>query len=942
MAVQHGGLRNFLLSMQAAPGFGGEETLLSVTTVSFDIFGLEAYLPLVSGGRLALASSGAAADPAALRALLAAHGVTAMQATPATWRMLIDGGWTGSAGLKMLVGGEALPGALAREMLRRGGALWNLYGPTETTIWSSIRPVAEEDGAAATVSIGRPIANTRFYVLDGQQRPAPIGVPGELHIGGDGLARGYLNRPELTAEKFIEVDLAKMLPDPVGGGLPPSFSVRHEESQNLAAKAAPTAFRERLYKTGDLVRYRQDGDVEFLGRLDHQVKIRGYRIELGEIEAALCAQEGVREAVVVALGEGVERQLAAYVTGEAGLDGAGLREALKAGLPAYMVPSAIVVLERLPLTPNGKIDRRSLPEPGCPASGAADLPLQSGSEHQLAALWSALLRREVNSRAAQFFDLGGHSLLATRLVSRIRDHFGIGMPLRVLFEHPVLGDLAAWLDRQQREGTLRIAVTPESAPRVLSHAQQRLWFLAQLEGESATYNMPAAVRLRGTLDLPALRQTFIRLDARHESLRLCFPECDGEPALQVRAPGDPLEVYDLSPLPEAEREAELQRRVLAHAARPFDLQNGPLLRLELLILDGDTQVLMFNMHHIISDGWSMGVLLREWRDLYGAQRRGEDAELPALPIQYADYAAWQRQWLQGERLREQLEYWNGQLSGAPQLLELPADFARPAVQSHRGAHLQSRLPAGLSRQIKHLSQQQGCTLFMTMLAAFNLLLSRYSGQDDLLVGTPIANRTHSQTENLIGLFVNTLVLRTRIAEQDSFISLLAQVRENALGAYAHQDVPFESLVEALNPPRSLGHSPLFQVMFGLQNATEDILAMPGLEVSVLPSPHVISKFDLTLGVNECEEGLVCGWEYGTALFDAATIQRMAAHFEILLQQLVAAPAAPLAAHSLLSAPERAQLSAWNATAFPVPDIPVHQLFEEQVKRTPQAQAVVFA
>ncbi|HSG41035.1 MAG TPA: amino acid adenylation domain-containing protein, partial [Thermoanaerobaculia bacterium] len=617
--IPHAALSNFLASMAERPGLGSGDVLLSVTSLSFDIAGLELYLPLLAGGRIVLASREEAADGHALRELIAASGATVMQATPATWRLLLEAGWEGGEGLVALCGGEALPPSLAASLRARTRALWNVYGPTETTVWSTAEEVGE-----GPITIGRPIANTAVYVMDAWGQPSPAGVPGELLIGGAGLARGYLERPELTAERFV--------PDPSGEGT-------------------------RLYRTGDLARFRADGRLDHLGRLDHQVKVRGFRVELGEIEAELGRHPEVTAAVVVAR----EDRLVAYVVGDAPAEA--LRESLKSRLPAYMVPSAFVFLEALPLTPNGKVDRKALPEPG---AGTAELlagPL-TPAEELLAGIWCDVLGLERVGVHQDFFELGGHSLIATRVASRVRDVFGVEMHLRWLFETPTVSGLAARLGEARLDEVVRPPLRPVSREGALplSFAQERLWFLDRLEPGSAAYNMSAALRLDGVLDISALARTLDEIARRHEVLRTTFAEDARGPA-QVIHPAGPagLEVRDLSGLPEDEREGETRRLAIEDQRRPFDLAAGPLLRACLLRLADEEHVLLFSVHHIVSDGWSMGVLVREVGALYRAFRAGEPSPLPELPVQYADYAHWQRSWLQGEPLAERVAWWRGRL-----------------------------------------------------------------------------------------------------------------------------------------------------------------------------------------------------------------------------------------------------------------------------------------
>ncbi|HEX8202153.1 MAG TPA: amino acid adenylation domain-containing protein, partial [Isosphaeraceae bacterium] len=652
--VPHAALGNFLQAMRTLLGVTARDALLAVTTLSFDIAGLELFLPLIVGARVELVPREVAADGARLAARVDEPGVTFLQATPATWRLLLEGGWAGKPALTMLCGGEALPRALADRLLDKGAALWNLYGPTETTIWSSAARVEPGEGA---VPIGRPIANTQLYVLDARLRPVPVGVTGELYIGGAGVARGYLRRPALTAERFV--------PDPFG-------------------KAAGA----RLYRTGDLARWRPDGSLDCLGRIDHQVKIRGFRVELGEIEAALLRHPAVRAAVVVAREDASgEQALVAYTVADPGAEiaAADLRRGLHEALPEYMVPSAFVALEALPLTPNGKVDRGALPPPGAARVEAEGpyVPPRGPIEEALAGIWGELLGRDRIGVHENFFDLGGHSLTATQLLARLRDTFAVEPSLRDFLEGPTVAGLARLVERELTAGA-GLEVPPiepvgRDGPLPASFAQQRLWFLDQLEPGSAAYNIPVAVRLAGRLDVGALGRALAEVVRRHEALRTTFASEGGVPR-QVIAPAQALAlpVTDLTDLPESDRRAEALRRLRAEAARPFDLARGPLVRAGLFRLGEAEHVVAVTMHHIVSDGWSIGVLVREVAALYDAFRRGAPSPLPEPALQYADYAAWQRRWLQGEVLQTQLDYWAGQLAGVP-ALELPADRPRPSV-----------------------------------------------------------------------------------------------------------------------------------------------------------------------------------------------------------------------------------------------------------------------
>ncbi|PZN81911.1 MAG: non-ribosomal peptide synthetase, partial [Candidatus Methylumidiphilus alinenensis] len=655
-------------------------------------------------------------------------------------------------------------------------------------------------------------------------------------------------------------------------------------------------------------------------------------------------------------------------------------------LPDYMVPSVFVPLESMPLTPNGKIDRKALPAPKFAATAGLNLPA-TPTEDLLAALWTGVLKRESIGRQDNFFELGGHSLLATKLVARIREAFQVELPIRAVFEHPRLSELAAAIDAAT--GAVRLPPIERQAadaPRVLSFAQQRLWFLDQFEGQaSATYNMPMALRLSGALNVDALRHSLHWLLERHESLRYCFPAQDGQATVRI-LPMEALEalhVHDLrqlddfcaclppfakacpefaewggqggfaaetfmiaegkSPLtPLLQRGELVQALAMAHAVAPFDLARGPLFKADLLLLADNQSVLLLNMHHIASDGWSMGVFIRDWQHAYTAFAQGGQPDLPPLVIQYSDYAFWQRQWLQGEVLQQQVDYWKQKLVGMSELLELPTDQPRPPQQSYQGADYCHSLPATLSLAINQLSKQQSVTVFMTLLAAFKLLLSRYSRQNDICVGSPIANRTHGHTEDLIGFFVNTLVLRSQLDPEQSFIELLQATRQTCLDAYAHQDLPFEMLVDTLKPTRSMSHSPLFQVMFVLQNNETAELELPGLEFGFLETDYPVAKFDLTLSI-AVQGGQFHGyWEYATDLFEAKTVERMAAHFEALLDALTSNPQQAIGTVPMLTEGEIRQLQAWNDTKTDYPqDKTIVDLFEAQVGATPDNIAVIF-
>jgi amino acid adenylation domain-containing protein len=825
-------------------------------------------------------------------------------------------------------GGEVLPVALVEGLLSKLDVnLHNLYGPTETcidaTFWNCQREIY-----AQIVPIGRPISNTQLYILDQNLQPLPIGVPGELHIGGAGLARGYLNRLELTQEKFI--------PKPFG-----------------------TYPGSRIYKTGDLARYLPDGNIEYLGRIDNQVKIRGFRIELGEIEAVLNQRDDVQVACVIAREDNGNKRLVGYIVPSSQMTCtvSELPQFLKTKLPDYMVPNIFVMLDSLPLTPNGKINRGALPVPDLQGQGTDKyVAPRTPTEEILSLIWAQVLKLELVGIHDNFFTFGGHSLLATQLVSRIRTNFKVELPLRSLFAAPTVAELSPHIQRLQQQ-ELELTSPPilpraENAELPLSYAQQRLWFLDQLQPNSALYNIPITLRLVGNLNQAALEQSLEEIIHRHEALRTNFITVDGKPLQIIQtATSWTVSVVNFRHLSISEQQIAAQQLAQEQVIEPFDLAKQTLVRATLVVLSETEHILLLCMHHIVSDGWSMGVFVQELAALYNAYLIGQPANLALLPIQYADFAIWQRKWLVGDVLQRQLSYWLQQLKDAPALLVLPTDRPRPAVQTFAGAYQDFALSVELTQGLMQLSQQQGCTLFMTLLAAYDVLLYRYTGTEDILVGTPIANRDRSEIEGLIGFFVNTLVMRSNLSENPSFLSLLTRVRSMALSAYAHQNLPLEMLVEALQPERDLSHTPLFQVMFALQNPYLSEVELSGLSISSLPIQGATAKFDITLVMENTGTsttlstgtGLVGVWEYNTDLFDASTIERMTGHFVTLLSSIVANPLSQISQLPLLTEVERQQLLIeWNNTQVNYPvDQCIHQLFEEQVERTPDAVAVVF-
>ncbi|GII66112.1 hypothetical protein Skr01_61970 [Sphaerisporangium krabiense] len=870
--IEHRSVVNLIRALTEEAGLTAEDRLLAVTTLAFDIAVLELLGPLSCGACVVLADGSAVTDGRALTRLLERSGATVMQATPSLWRMLLDGGWPGDPGLRVLCGGEALPPELLGRLLPVVGRVWNVYGPTETTVWS-LTAVLESSAVSGPVPIGGPIANTRLYVVDADLEPVPLGVPGELLIGGHGVARGYVNLPGLTAERFV--------PDPFGdepGG--------------------------RLYRTGDLARHRPDGSLEFLGRLDHQVKLRGHRIEPGEIENVLLLHPKIGAAAVTLREDrpGEQRLVGYFTTAGSGTPTAELRQWLGERLPEYMVPAILVELDALPMTANGKIDRRTLPAPGRVRPeqlGGAYVAPRSEEERRLVELFADVLDLPAGEVGAEddFFVLGGQSLLAVALVARVCAAFDVDLPLSALFTARTAAALLPMI-RESRpaeaaaddQDFFTIPRAPRDEALALAPAQERLWFFEKLRPGTPAYNEPLAFRLGGRLDAGALRDALGDVVARHEALRTVFPSVGGRPRQVVKDElAVPWSVTDVAGLswPEVVARAEEETRA------PLDLATGPLIRARLLRLSATDHLLVVTVHHIVFDGWSLGVFMRELGEFYAARRSGRAADLPGLPIQYGDFAVWQREWLGDGVLDDLLDYWRDRLAGAPPVLELPADRPRPAVQSHRGTHESLAVPAEVLRDLRELCGREEVTMFMVLLAAFTVLLARYSGQTDVVVGTPAANRNRVEVEPLIGFFVNTLVLRTDLSGDPTATELLDRVRDTALGAYANQDIPYAELVKALRPPRDPSRSPLVQVMFALANTPEHEPEFPGLTVEPVDVEQGVARFDLSLLVKERDDGIAVALEYCVDLFDQDTARRILADYRAIVTGMARTPDAPI-------------------------------------------------
>jgi amino acid adenylation domain-containing protein len=906
-------------TMPIGPG----DRVAQASNASFDAAVFEIWGALFHGATLVGIDRDVLLSAPRLGQALREQGITHLYQTAALFNQHVREQVDVYAGLRQLVfGAEAVGTESVRRMLREGkpGRVLHEYGPTEATVWCTLEEVEEVAEDAPTVLIGKPIPNARAYVLDPAGEPLPLGVPGDLCIGGDGVVRGYLGRPALTAERFV--------PDP--------FAVE------------PGG---RMYRTGDRARWRAEGKLEFLGRLDDQVKIRGFRIEPGEVESAIAAYPGVREArVMMREDQPGDKRLVAYVVGIADADE--LRAHLRQGLPEYMVPQAIVALERLPLNANGKVDRKALPLPEYASAEEAYVAPRTPTEEVLAGIWAELLVRERVGAEENFFDVGGHSLLATRVAARVRGVFGVELPLRTLFERSVLSELAAEIDRLRGTGAAAgadageraIAPAAREGDLPVTFAQERLWFVDALDPGSPVYAIPFSYRITGALDDDALRRALAELVRRHEPLRTTLPSVDGAPVQRIAPPPADfdLPVADLRHLPQDERRAEAGRLAAEASQHRFDLARGPLFRASLVRVADDDHRLLLNLHHAIGDGWSLGVLLEELSAIYGAFSRGEASPLPEPALQYADYAVWQREQLAGEALERQLSYWRRALDGAPALLELPTDRPRPPVESHRGEVEQLFVSSELMAEVNALARREGATLFMVLVSALDVVLGRLAGQEDVVVGTPIAGRTRAETDRMVGLFLNSLALRTDLSGDPSFRELLGRVRETTLDAYAHQDLPFERVLEEVRPERSLAHAPVFQVMLNLLNFQDGAFRAEGLEVAGggTGTGQVSSKFDLTLYVGERDGGIYVNLVYAADLFDAPRMRALLAQLEGVLRQAVAAPETRVGALSLATEAARGVL--------PDPARPleaedwggaVHETFAARATATPDALAV---
>ncbi|GAA0717909.1 amino acid adenylation domain-containing protein [Dokdonella soli] len=913
--VPHRSASNFLTTMQRVPGIGADDRLVSVTTLSFDIAFMELMLPLSAGAEIVIAGHDDVRDGAALRKLVEQSAATMMQATPAGWRILVDSGWRGHAGFRAVSGGEPLPVDLAEALLQRCGEVWNGYGPTETTVYSTYWRVAEPRNG---IFIGRPVGNTSVRVLDAGGALCPLGVPGELYIGGDGVALGYLNRPELDAERFV--------PDPFG--------------------TQPGA---RRYRTGDRGRWHSDGQIEHLGRLDFQVKVRGYRIELGEIEANLAAAPGVARAVAVAREDRAgDVRLVAYVVAREGasLDETALRTQLKARLPDYMVPQHILLLDAIPLLPNGKIDRKALPAPQRPASAASErIAPRDEREQRVATAMEEILVLPGLGIHDDFFALGGHSLLAAQLTARLNREFGVSLSFRTLFDAPTIAGLASAIGAQLddrdaiKADPITRRVDQTRAP--LSLMQQRLWFLEEMNPGRVTYNAPSAHRLRGHLDEAAFERAFAAMVQRQPVLRTAIRR-DGDQLMQVVEPIIDLELFpaeDLSALPVNEREAVLMRRLQELTDTPFDLTRAPLFRARMFRLGTDDHALFFMPHHIIWDGWSFDLLYVELTEAYRAILADRQPTLPALPVSYGDFAEWHARWLEGPQLQAQLAFWRERLTQVGEPRSLPTDKPRRPGMSGEGRTEWIRVPKEQTEAMHSVARSADATLNMTLLALYYVLLHGSTGQRDLVIGTPVRGRNHAEVESVMGYFTNLVPLHVSVNPALPFVDFVREVKRVVIDSFGNPDVPLEYLQRELKV-RHGGGALLYQALFSFQDARQRVTDWGGLSHEQILLFQRGATEDLGLWFLENASGMIGGVTYNADILRADTACMLRERYLDLLARVIADARQPIASLTRISDADLAQIKRWNvpATDLPAPAC-IHALFEAQMDRAPASTAV---
>ncbi len=906
--IEHHSAVNLLNSMAKKPGFGQHDHLLAVTPVSFDIHVPELFLPLSQGGTVEICARDVSTDAEQLINRLQDDNITHLQATPATWKMLLAApGSQSHFAIHAWCGGEALSDVLAQALAAKCLSVWNMYGPTETTVWSSCHLV---NGQERSVPLGQPLDNTQLYVLDKHNQPLPIGHKGELFIGGAGVARGYLNHDELTNERFI--------PNPFGVG--------------------------RLYRTGDLVNWTAQGQLKFLGRIDHQVKIRGYRVELSEIEAILKRHEQVQDAAVI-WSEPAQQLIAYLVCEQHNSVVDELRQHLHQRLPSYMIPTGFAFVAKMPLTANDKIDYLALSTLGLPLFTHTEcIEPASQTERDLCQIWLQLLSLDKLGVTENFFEIGGHSLLAGQLVNAIHRHFSVALSIKTIFSHQSIRTQAQYIDQAEKITQQSIAKVPQQSTYPLSFAQQRLWLMDQIAPGNSQYNMPGAIKLDGQLQFNAIQQALNVIVQRHEVLRTGYQANEAGQIRQfIRAEITiHLGFYDISALEPQSQTAQLA--VLSHeeAHRAFDLAEDLMLRASIVALAPQQHILLITLHHIAADGWSMELISHELSVVYSALVQQQSYQLPPLLIQYKDYADWQNQQFSGELLQPQLDYWRERLAGIPAIHQLPLDKTRPKTMSYQGQRFYRWISEPLSAQLSQVAQRYDATLFMLLNSVFSCLLGYYSGAKDIVVGTPIANRNQSELTPLIGFFVNSLVIRTQLSDDCRFVDLLAQSKTDLLEAYNHQQLSFEQIVDELQPQRELSHHPVFQIVFALHNNQQHKLALEGLDASPVAKTSATAKFDITLEAQPIDGRLQLSWEFATDIFTPETITKMAERFEAMLACVVLQPEQKIGKLALLTTAEQHQLDQFNLTQHDFADNQtIAGLFEQQVKRSPDAIALVF-
>jgi len=885
-------------------GLGAHTRVMHNLSYTFDFGVFEVLTTLFFGGILYILNKREIGDFAFYPDFFRTHAINTAHTTPAFFSGIVSTGKEMPSLELLHLGGENLTGRLVArisELVPGSCRIYNGYGPTEATINCSIFSITKEQRKTIeemeSIPIGKPSANNGIYILDKYHRLQPVGVVGELCVSGEGLAEGYLNRPELTADKFDQ----DFQDDQDEKGL-------KKRAGQYSSTSLPLYPSTPLYRTGDLARWLPDGNIEFLGRIDLQIKIRGFRIELGEIENYLLKHEDIKEAVVISREDetSIQRYLCAYIVQQNSQRGkeltvSELREYLLKELPDYMVPAYFIHLEKIPLTPNGKIDRKALPEPAKDMikTGAKYAAPANETEKKIVEIWQAILGIKKIGVEDDFFQLGGDSILASQCIARIREEFQVDLSLRKIFEQPLLKALSKEVINQKQEIlSLKIKKGSRDGDIPLSFAQERLWFLQKLDKNSLAYFVPRAIRIFGKLEVRLLEWTFTELIRRHEILRTVFPTREGRPVQYILEPY-PFKIprIDFTGLDEKTQPGEVSLWISQEGQRPFDLEKGPLLRVSVLKLKKEEHIVVLTEHHLIHDGWTQGVLLREFITIFTAYLEGKPSPLSELPIQYADFACWQRNYLQGDVLEYHLDYWRKKLSGLAPLLELPSDRPRPTVISGRGGLKISIIPSSITAALKEFNKEESVTLFMTMLAVFNVFLYRYTGVEDLCVGTGVANRRLKEMEGMLGMVINTLALRTRVSGELSFRECLQRVKETCLEAYEHEDTPFDKIVEAVQPERSLSFTPIFQVMFSFMDTPSENLELPGLELILEESHNRSSKFDLNLVVvppaeQSIEEGggeILIEWEYNSDLFDENTIDDMLNHYKQLLEETIHNP-----------------------------------------------------